>query len=181
MAGESFQDMVPKSRIGIKVKVAKDGATEEVELPLKLLILGDFTQQEDQTPLQDRKPLTINKNNFDDVMEKMNLGLSVVVPNKLTDAEDEDMKVDMTFNSIKDFHPGRIAEQIPALKKLLNARNLLKDLKARAKTKPEIRKALKGHLSQLEGIAKGSEGEEMLKKLEEALLADAEGDEKKDE
>ncbi len=148
MPADSFQDMVPKSRIGIKLKVAKDGALEEIELPLKLLILGDFTMQPDETELQERTKFSINKDNFNDVMKKMNLGLSLVVPNKLAD-DGTDMKVDLKFENIKDFDPARVAEQIPELQRLLQARQLLNDLKARVSAKPEIRKSLQSLVNEM--------------------------------
>jgi len=157
--------MVPKTRIGIKLKVETGGALEEIELPLKLLILGDFTMQKDDTPLQDRQVLSINKDNFDDVMKKMNLGLSLVVPNKLTD-DGSEMKVDLKFGSIEDFDPSHVAEQIPALRRLLQARQLLEDLKARVKAKPEIRRALQGLITEM---AKNPSNEALVSQLNSLL------------
>lgn len=148
MARESFQSMVPPTRIGIKLEVDKEGATEEIELPLRLLILGDFTMKEDPTEIQLRKPKSINKDNFDAIMQDMNLGLSFSVPNRLAN-DGTELAVDLNFESMKDFEPGRVAEQIPALKRLLQARTLLEDLKARVKTKPEIRKSLQALISEM--------------------------------
>ena len=164
MPAESFQDMVPRSRIGIKLKVFKDGAQEEIELPLKLLILGDFTQQEDDTELQERSKLAVNKDNFNDVMKKMNLGTSLIVADKLSG--EGDMKVDLKFESIKDFEPSRVSEQIPALRRLLQARQLLDDLKARVRSKPEVRKSLQGLVKEMQ---KSPGNEELLGQLKGLL------------
>ena len=59
--------VAPKERINITFKPATGGAQEEIELPLKLMVLGDFTQQVDERKVEDRKPINIDKNNFDEV------------------------------------------------------------------------------------------------------------------
>jgi type VI secretion system protein ImpB len=165
MPKESFQDMVPPSRIGIKLKVQTGDAEEEVEIPLRLLILGDFTLRPDSTELKDRKPVSINKDNFDEKMKSMNLGLTLAVPNKLAD-DGSDLKVDLKFESMKDFDPARVAEQIPALKRLLKARQLLNDLKARVKLKPEIRRELTGLMRELN---ENPDNEDLVKQLENLM------------
>ena len=111
MPRESFQDMVPPTRIGIKLEVDKDGAMEEIELPLRLLVLGDFTLSEDPTELQLRKARSINKDNFDAIMKDMNLGLSFAVPNRLAN-DGSDLKVDLKFESMKDFDTGGLCGPI---------------------------------------------------------------------
>jgi type VI secretion system protein ImpB len=80
MAKES--SVAPKERVNIVYKPATGGAQEEKELPLKLLMLGDYTLREEETPLEERKPVSIDKDNFNDVMESQGLALTVNVPNK---------------------------------------------------------------------------------------------------
>ena len=75
--------VAPKERINITFKPAIGGAREEVELPLKLLVLGDFTQREDLRKLEDRKPIAIDKNTLDEVLAKQALSLTLNVPNRL--------------------------------------------------------------------------------------------------
>ena len=60
--------VAPKERVNITYKPATDGAQEDVELPLKILMHGDFTGRQDDRPLEDRKPINIDKDNFDKVM-----------------------------------------------------------------------------------------------------------------
>ena len=141
MAGESFQNEIPPSRVNIRYVKDTGGAKEEVELPLKLLVTGDFTMQPDETPLEDRKKLSVDKNNFGDVMKEQNLGLDLVVPDT-TQGGDEEMAVKLKFEGVDDFTPTGVARQIPQLNTMLEVRNLLKDLKARVISNREFRKEL---------------------------------------
>ena len=79
--------VAPKERVNIVYKTDIGGAQEEVELPLKMLMLGDYTGREDDTPLEDRKPINIDKDNFNDVLKQQNIELSISVPDKLSGEE----------------------------------------------------------------------------------------------
>lgn len=63
--------VAPKERVNIVYRPATGDAQEEVELPLKMLIMGDFTQTEDERAVEDREPINIDKDNFNDVMNGM--------------------------------------------------------------------------------------------------------------
>src|ERR1700712_532786 len=80
----SFQNEIPPSRVNIRYVKKTDGAQEKVELPLKLLLLGDYTMRPDDTPLDERKKISVNKDNFEDVMREQKLKLSMAVPNYLS-------------------------------------------------------------------------------------------------
>jgi len=135
--------VAPKERVNIVYKPATGDAKEEVELPLKVLVMGDFTMAEDETMLEDRKAINIDKNNFDDVLNSYNIKLETVVKNELSDNdEDEEMAVNLKFNSLKDFNPDAIVEQIPELKKLVELRNALKAVKGPLGNIPEFKKKL---------------------------------------
>jgi type VI secretion system protein ImpB len=139
MAG-SFQDEIPPSRVNIRYVKDTGGAQEELELPLKLLVWGDFTMKEDDTALEDRKRISIDKNNFGAVLKEQKLSLDLVVPNKLTG--DGDMPVKMNIESLKDFTPTGIANQVPELAMMLEVRSLLTDLKAKVISNRDFRKQL---------------------------------------
>ena len=142
MAKGSYQNEIPASRVNIKyVKYVGDDAVEE-ELPLKLLLVGDYTMREDDTALEDRKKISINKNNFDSVMKEQKLGLNFSVDNKLSGIEDDTMNVDLKFDSLKDFLPENIAMQVPELKTLVEVRKLLLDLKGRVVNNAAFRREL---------------------------------------
>ncbi len=139
MAG-SFQDEIPPSRINIRYVKDTGGSQEELELPLKLLVLGDFTMEEDETPLEDRKRINVDKNNFGAVLKEQNLSLDLVVPNTL--AGEGEMPVKMKISGLADFTPTGIANQVPELATMLEVRNLLTDLKAKVISNREFRKQL---------------------------------------
>lgn len=143
MAG-SFQDEIPPSRVNIRYVKDTGGAQQELELPLKLLVVGDFTMKEDDTALEDRKRLSIDKNNFGSVLKEQKLSLDLVVPNKL--AGEGDMPVKLNIESLGDFTPTGIANQVPELATMLEVRSLLTDLKAKVISNRDFRKQLEGIL-----------------------------------
>ena len=140
--------VAPKERINITFKPATGNAQEEIELPLKLLVLGDFTQRADERKVEDRKPIGIDKSNFDEVLAKQELGLTINVPNRLQDgAEGEDLGVSLQVNSMKDFNPASLVEQVPELKKLMELRDALVALKGPLGNAPAFRKAIESVLA----------------------------------
>lgn len=122
--------VAPKERINITFKPAIGGAQEEVELPLKLLVLGDFTQREDTRKVEDRKPISIDKNTFDEVLAKQALSLQLGVPNRLQETDEADeLPIQVRINAMRDFNPAQLVEQVPQLKKLMELREALVALK----------------------------------------------------
>lgn len=134
--------VAPKERVNITYKPATGDAKEEVELPLKVLVMGDFTMAEDETPVEDRKAVNIDKDNFDDVLGSYNIKLDTVVENKLSEEPGEEMAVQLDFNTMKDFNPDAIVEKVPELKKLVELRNALKAVKGPLGNVPEFKKKL---------------------------------------
>ena len=134
--------VAPKERVNIVYKPATGDAKEEVELPLKVLVMGDYTMAEDETPVEDRKAVNIDKDNFDEVIKSYNVKLDSVVDNKLSDEPDEQMSVSLDFKSLKDFSPDSIVDKVPELKKLVELRNALKAVKGPLGNIPEFKKKL---------------------------------------
>lgn len=135
--------LAPKERINVTFRPATGGAQEEVELPLKLMVVGDFLQRQDERALIDRKPVSVNKNNFSDVMAKQNLTVQLSVRNRLTDNEDaDDLPVSLSFQSLRDFEPEGVARQIPEMNNLLKLRDALISLKGPLGNIPAFRAAL---------------------------------------
>lgn len=139
--------VAPKERINITFKPAIGGAQEEIELPLKLLVLGDFTQQADERKVEDRKPISIDKNNFDEVLANQKLGLTLSVPNRLQDEDDsQELAMDLRIHSMKDFNPASLVDQVPEMKKLMELRDALMALKGPLGNAPAFRKAIESVL-----------------------------------
>ncbi|XXY51436.1 type VI secretion system contractile sheath small subunit [Sorangium sp. So ce269] len=121
--------VAPKERVNITYKPATGNAKEDVELPLKLLMLGDYTQRPDPRPLEDRKPINVDKDNFQKVMSEQKLGLSFNVKDVLSEKENSELTVNLKFRRLSDMEPEAIATQVPELKKLLDLRAALTALK----------------------------------------------------
>jgi type VI secretion system protein ImpB len=121
--------VAPKERVNITYKPATGNAKEEVELPLKLLMLGDYTMRPDPTPLEDRKPINVDKDNFQKVMAEQKLSLNLSVQDRLSEQEDNELNVNLKFRRLSDMEPAAIANQVPELKKLLELRAALTALK----------------------------------------------------
>ena len=136
--------VAPKERVNIVYTSDTGGAQEQVELPLKQLVLGDFTLREDDTPLEDIKPIRVDKDNFSDVLKGQNLSLQLNVANRRSEnaAEDEQLPITMRFQSLRDFEPDAIVNQVPELQKLIALRDALKALKGPMGNLPEFRKQL---------------------------------------
>jgi len=146
MAGSSFQNEIPSARVNIQLSVDKGGAQKKTELPLKLLVLGDFTRKSGGGHIAEREKISIDKENFDQVMEALDLHVSAAVPNRL-DEEGGDLPVNLAIRGIKSFDPSEIVRQVPALSRLMAARNLIKDLGSNLLDNREFRKRLEAVLS----------------------------------
>ncbi len=155
--------VAPKERVNITYKPATGDAQEEVELPLKLLVLSDFTLKTDERSVEDRDPVNIDKDNFNEVLKAQNLELQMTVENRLTTPkegeEPEEMGVKLKFDSIKDFEPDAIAQKVPELKKLMDLREALKAVKGPLGNIPEFRKKVQ------EMIKEPDAREKLLKEL----------------
>jgi len=140
--------VAPKERINVTFKPAIGGAQEEIELPLKLLVIGDYTHRKDERKVEDRKPISIDRTTFDEVLAKQELQLTLSVPNRLQDESiTEELAVKIHVKSMKDFNPASLVEQVPELKKLMELRNALVALKGPLGNAPAFRKAIEDVLA----------------------------------
>lgn len=145
--------VAPKERVNIVYKPATGDAQAEVELPLKLLVMGDFTLRNDDTPIEDRKPISVDKDNFQSVLKNQNLSLEMSVPNKLDDkaGPDDVLAIKYGIESLDDFSPDAIVSKVPELKDMIALRDALKALKGPLGNIPNFRKELQ-ELIQDEGV-----------------------------
>jgi len=137
--------VAPKERVNITYKPATGDAQENIELPLKLMMMGDYTLRPDDRLLEDRKSINIDKDNFKDVMRSQDLSLKMNVEDKLSE-EGGQMAVDLKFDTLDDFNPEAVAKQVPEMNKLLQLRTALQALKGPLGNVPEFRKKLQGLL-----------------------------------
>ena len=147
MALNSQHKRVSKNRVSITYDVETNGAVETKELPFVLGVLGDFSADKaDREPLEDRKFYNVDKDNFNDVLRNVGPELSYRVANTLED-DDGEFEVNLKFQSIKDFEPDAIVDQVAPLKKLAETRAQLKTLLAKADRSRDLEKLLKEILS----------------------------------
>jgi len=134
--------VAPQERVNIRYRTETNGAVEEVELPLRMLVTGDFTGRPDDTPLEERKPVNVDKNNLDEVLKSQRVGLKLQVDNVLGGKPGEQLDVDLQLDSMKSFEPESVANQVPALRELLELREALTELKGPLSQNAEFRRRL---------------------------------------
>jgi type VI secretion system protein ImpB len=139
--------VAPKERVNIVYKSNTGDQSEDVELPLKLLVLGDFTGKPSDETVEDRDPVNINKDNFDDVMSGMNLSLDMNVGDTLSE-DGQEMSVHIDIKSMKDLSPDSVASQVPELNSMLEMRKALLALKGPLGNVPAFRKTIQKILNE---------------------------------
>lgn len=150
----SSQSESPKERINVTYKPATGDATEEVEIPYRVLVLGEFNPDEEFTTVEDKKSISVTKSNFDEVLAKQNITLNISVDNKLTEEEGATLEATLRFNSMKDFTPENIVDQVEELRKLKELRDSLMSLKGPLGNIPAFRKAIAQAIENPEEAAK---------------------------
>jgi len=138
--------VAPKERINVRYVPKTDGQTAEVELPLNLLITGDMKGRAEETPIDERVAVSINKNNFNSVLSEAGVSLNFNVQSYLADKPDEEMNVALEMKSLDDFSPDNIARKVPEMKKLLELREALVALKGPLGNLPKFRAQLQSLL-----------------------------------
>lgn len=148
-------ERVRKPRVHIKYEVETDGAQIERELPFIVGVMGDFSGNptEPLRPLNERKFVQIDRDNFDDVLARIAPELNIKVNNTLA-GDESTMPVQLKFKSMADFEPGQVVNQVPALKKLLDTRNQLRDLMTKVDRSTDLENLLERVLQNKEELAK---------------------------
>ena len=143
-------ERVRPPRVNITYEVETGGAIEVKELPFVMGVLADFSgQPTDELPkLKDRKFTEVTLDNFDDVLASMKPHLEFSVANKLSEETGAArIPVDLNFASLDDFSPDRVAQQIEPLKKLLELRGQLADLRGKVQSNERLEEILLATLS----------------------------------
>src|SRR5688572_25011327 len=157
MGSESLQhklDRVRRPRVQITYDVETNGALAKTELPFVMGVLADLSgsPKEALKPLKERKVVSIDRDNFNEVLAKATPRVAMKVQNRLTD-EDTKLAVELNFKSMEDFEPAKVAEQIPALKELLEMRGRLTQLLSKMEGNDKLESLLAEVLSNTERAA----------------------------
>ena len=129
-SGQKFISRNRKPRVHITYEDPYD-AEKLIELPFVMGVLADLSGNSSEVAkpdMNDRLLLDIDMDNFDKRMTAIEPGLSMKVPNKLSDTPGEKLSVKLKLKKMEDFSPAAIARQIPATAKLLQAREQLANL-----------------------------------------------------
>jgi type VI secretion system protein ImpB len=134
MAKESLQKKVGRvrpPRVHITYDVEIGDAIAKRELPFVVGVLADLSGMPEKAlpPVAKRKFVNIDRDNVNDVMKKIGPRLAFKVPNRLSE-DDTKLNVELRFESMDDFQPARIAQQITPLRKLLELRSSLANLRS---------------------------------------------------
>lgn len=139
--------VAPRERVNITYRPATGSAQEQVELPLKLLVLADLTGRVDPRPLEERAPVSVDKDNFARVMAEQKLCVEAVVPSRLIDDPDAQLRVSLDLESLADFGPDGIASRVPELRQLMELRSALIALKGPLGNVPAFRRRIQALLA----------------------------------
>lgn len=153
----AVQDEVPKSRLTLRYKTEVNGAPADVILPLRMMVMGDFsdgTSTDSRVDLDERKHHALDGTNTDAVMKEMGISLQVAVANRVDPEQGEEMNVNLHIDSMKALNPDRIAEQIPKLQGLLTLKKLLEETLTNVDNRKDFRKLLEELISQPEALQK---------------------------
>ena len=142
---ESLQKWVGRNRpprVQITYDVEIGDAVEKKELPFVMGVLADLAGHPEGTPskLKDRRFVEIDRDNFNQIMEKISPRLDLSVEDRLKG--EGEIKVELNFKEFSDFHPEAIVQQVPRLAKLLEARTQLRDLLSKLDGNDELNQLL---------------------------------------
>jgi len=134
MPKESLQKKVGRvrpPRVHITYDVQVGDAIEKRDLPFVVGVMADLSGMPDKPlpPIAKRKFVAVDRDNINDVMKKIGPRLAFKVPNRLSE-DDTKLNVELRFESMDDFQPARIAQQVTPLRKILDLRNSLANLRS---------------------------------------------------
>ncbi|MDH5822322.1 type VI secretion system contractile sheath small subunit [Luteimonas sp. RD2P54] len=149
-------------RVQLTYDVEKGDAIEQKEVPFVVGVLGDFSGNPEQPlpKIKDRKFVNVDLDNFDEVMEAMTPRAVYRVPNRISD-EGGEFAVELKFKSIDDFRPEAVVDQVEPLRRLLESRSKLADLRNKLAGNEKLEDLLTDVLNNTEQLKRlGSEDQE---------------------
>ena len=150
MASDKSTDFLKRNRpprVSISYEDPYD-SEKMVELPFVMGVMSDLSgnaSEVEKPDMEDRAFVDVTAATLDDYMKSVAPGLSFNVENRM--GGDERLGVSLHFESMDDFNPAAIARQVPALKKLLEARQHLANLQRYMNSKPKAQEQIRKLLS----------------------------------
>ena len=159
-----IQDNLPKSRITLVYRTNINGKQEDVKLPFRVVVLGDFSlgsSTDRQAELEERSMRSITGNNLNEVMKDMGMSISFEVDDKVSGDGEGKMAVELPINRMKSFHPDEIVHHVPKLKALLLMRKLMLEMQADIDNRKDLRRKLYELFSNKDELKKLMESEQL--------------------
>jgi len=141
----AIQDEIPQSRLTLRYKTEVSGEPADITLPLRLMILGDFslgTSTDRQLDLDERRVRNLDGTNTDATMKDMGMSLRFTVDNKIDPNNEPELEISLPIDSMKSFSPDQVAEHVPKLKGLLTLKQLVAEMLTNVNNRKELHKLL---------------------------------------
>ncbi|RKH08447.1 type VI secretion system contractile sheath small subunit [Corallococcus sp. CA053C] len=141
----AIQDQLPKSRITLTYRTTINGEQETVNLPLRLLVLGDFSlgsSEDRKSDLETRRLRSIDGRNLDELMKDMKMSANFQVPNRINPDVESELDVTLPIDRMKSFHPDEVVKHVPKLKALLLLKTLLVEMQSNIDNRKDLRREL---------------------------------------
>lgn len=149
----AIQDEIPQSRLTLRYKTEVNGQPADLTLPLRLMILGDFSlgsSNDRKLDLDERRVRNLDGTNTDATMKDMGMSLSFTVDNKIDPNHEPELEISLPIDSMKSFSPDQVAEHVPKLKGLLTLKQLVGEMLTNVNNRKELHKLLNEMMSNSE-------------------------------
>jgi type VI secretion system protein ImpB len=153
----SIQDEIPKSRLTLRYKTEVNGQPEDINLPLRLQVIGDFslgTSKDRKVDLEERRIRNLDGRNTDAVMKDMGMSLTFPVANKIDPEKAEELQVSIPIDKMKSFSPAEVAKHVPKVNGLLALKKLLEEALSNVDNRKDFRKLLNDLMADQQALAK---------------------------
>ncbi|WP_226647870.1 type VI secretion system contractile sheath small subunit [Microbulbifer variabilis] len=141
----AIQDTIPKSRMTLRYKTDINGQPENLELPLRILIMGDFSgPNSKKVPLADRKIISFKGNNINPVIEEMGIHVNVT--------DDDEKRHLIPIKNVDSFHPFNVCKSITSLDDMVRSKRALNTLLSSINNSAKFREALKGLINNPDAV-----------------------------
>lgn len=142
----AITDEIPKSRLTLTYRTTVTGASQEVQLPFRLVVMGDLsggTSRDRKLDLDRRLPRRLDGKNLDDVMSDMKMSVEMTVPNRIDPDRNAQLQVKLPVTSVGSLSPAAVAKHVPKVRSLLLLKKLLLEVQANLDNRKEFRKLLR--------------------------------------
>lgn len=149
----AIQDEIPKSRLTLRYKTEVNGQPADITLPLRLMILGDFSQgssDDRKLDLDERRVRNLDGTNTNATMKDMGMSLNFTIDNKIDPGTEPELEISLPINAMKSFSPDEIAQHVPKLKGLLTLKQLVVEMLTSVSNRKELHKLLNEMMSNSE-------------------------------